>query len=256
MTDPPIGEDHHRVVETYDFEFYRHLFAYETIAARLPAGARVLEVGCGAGYGAAHLAASGADVVATDFSAEAVEYARHRYPAVRFEQASATALRFPDASFDAVVSCQVIEHIDDDVAYARALARVLRRGGAVYVTTPNRRTRLLPFQRPWNAYHVREYDARGLHAVLTRAFDDVTIHGIATTPPLMAKELRRTRRNMLKALVPARAKAVLARRRRSRVTPATPVPSLGAGLDAFHVTGDTRRCLDLFAISRAPRPAR
>jgi SAM-dependent methyltransferase len=265
MTLPPVGDDHCRVTPPAaadaggGFEFARHLFAYAEAARRIAPSARVLEVGCGAGYGAAHLAGSVAELVATDFSDDAVAHARAAHPSVRFVRAGALDLPFDAHSFDAIVSFQVIEHIEDDRRYARELARVLRPGGALYLTTPNRLTRLLPLQRPWNPYHVREYDAAGLGRVLRVAFADVTIAGVTARPELVAREIRRGRRNAVSALaapildLPGVRGAL--RRLRPRAAATAPPTEASAApparLEDLWLTKATDACLDIFAVARA-----
>src|SRR5437764_8480034 len=77
-----------------------HLARY-TFAARLARGKRVLDAGCGAGYGSAELAHSAQSVVGIDSAIEAVGFARENYrlPNLQFEQASCTALPHRDSSF-------------------------------------------------------------------------------------------------------------------------------------------------------------
>jgi len=50
----------------------------------------------------------------------------------------ASRLSFADESFDGVISIQVIEHVEDDVGFIRESLRVLKRGGTLFYTTPNR----------------------------------------------------------------------------------------------------------------------
>ena len=74
-----------------------HLARY-AFAVRLARGKRVLDAGCGAGYGAEELSHLAESVVGLDVAAEAIEFAQANYrrPNLRFEQASCTAMPFAD----------------------------------------------------------------------------------------------------------------------------------------------------------------
>ena len=116
-----------------------HLARY-AFAARLARGKRVLDAGCGAGYGAAELAKSALSVVGADIAAEAVDFARahYRLPYLAFEQASCNALPHPDAAFDLVVAFEVIEHLPDWRDFLQEVRRVLAPTGQFIVSTPNK----------------------------------------------------------------------------------------------------------------------
>lgn len=116
-----------------------HLSRY-AFAARLARRKRVLDVGCGAGYGSAELANTATTVTGIDIGADAVAYASEHYsrPNLDFQQAGAAALPFPDACFDLVVAFEVIEHLSDWEQLIAEARRVLSPGGQFVVSTPNK----------------------------------------------------------------------------------------------------------------------
>jgi SAM-dependent methyltransferase len=101
--------------------------------AGVGAGQRVLDVGSGPGALTTELVGRlGADAVAAvDPSAPFVEAARARHPGVVVEQASADALPFEDASFDATLAQLVVHFMPDPVAGLAEMRRVTRPGGVV-----------------------------------------------------------------------------------------------------------------------------
>jgi len=114
-------------------------------AGRDLSGRRVLEIGCGRGGFACWLASrtdGPAEVVAADFAESAVTkgeaFARSRgLDKIKWEVHDIQAIAHPDASFDTVVSCETVEHVPDPRGAIQELARVLRPGGRLFLTTPN-----------------------------------------------------------------------------------------------------------------------
>ena len=85
----------------------------DELAARLPDGARVLDLGCGDGAKTARLA-DRFDVVGVDVSERQLDLARANAPGATFVHADLTELRFPDATFDAVTALYSIMHAPRD----------------------------------------------------------------------------------------------------------------------------------------------
>jgi SAM-dependent methyltransferase len=106
--------------------------------------------------------------VGVDLDEGVVAHAGRHYPRARFEKADLLALPFDDASFDAVVSFQVIEHVSAPREFLAECARVLRPGGRLILSTPNR----LTFSRDGvcNPFHVYEFTARDLRGLVERSF--------------------------------------------------------------------------------------
>ncbi|MFM7685713.1 MAG: class I SAM-dependent methyltransferase [Actinomycetota bacterium] len=111
-------------------------------------GDMVLDAGAGFGRHAFELARLGANVVALDYAADEVMATRGTFgamveageiPVQRYVaalQGDATRLPFDDASFDRVITSEVLEHIQNDVSAISELVRVLRPGGTFACTVP------------------------------------------------------------------------------------------------------------------------
>jgi SAM-dependent methyltransferase len=110
------------------------LFGAALDAARVTAGTRLLDAGCGAGLLALLASLRGAQVTALDASPALVAIARQRLPAADVREGDLEALPFADASFDAVIAVNSIFYAADMAAAMRELARVARPGGRVVIT--------------------------------------------------------------------------------------------------------------------------
>ena len=123
-----------------DTDLWNEHFARYAFAARLARGKRVLDLGCGTGYGAAELAKQALSVTGLDLSADAVAYAREHFPAagLEFVEGSATTVNLPDQSFELIVAFEVIEHLKDWRHLLEHARRLLTPGGQFVVSTPNK----------------------------------------------------------------------------------------------------------------------
>lgn len=99
---------------------------------------RVLDIGCGEGQISRLLAGGGAAVIGADPTWNQVRVARERGGGAQFLRATADALPFPEACFDAAVACLVFEHIDAVDAALLEVARILAPGGrfALFLNHP------------------------------------------------------------------------------------------------------------------------
>ena len=158
-----------------NFVFQRSLLAYYR-AAELVKG-DILEVGTGMGYGVEIIAPKATRYITIDkqlpespLQFENVEYYEMEVPPIGFE----------NISFDAVVSFQVIEHIEKDIEFVREVARVLRPGGKFVISTPN-----APMSLTRNPWHVREYNADELRNLLECNFSKVEAYGVVGNEKVM-----------------------------------------------------------------------
>jgi ubiquinone/menaquinone biosynthesis C-methylase UbiE len=102
-------------------------------------GRRILNVGCGTGGFNLVAEAVGARVVGVDADAEAIAICalKREKGGGAFVRAAAERLPFPDASFDVVYCFSAIEHVESVEESVAEMVRVTRRGGLIYVHTPN-----------------------------------------------------------------------------------------------------------------------
>jgi SAM-dependent methyltransferase len=154
-----------------------HLARY-TFAARLARGKRVLDAGCGAGYGSAELAHAALNVTGIDCALEAVRFARanYRLPNLQFEQATCTSLPHGDSVFDLVVAFEVIEHLEKWRDFLLEVRRVMAPNGQFIVSTPNK----LYYNegrgaQGANPFHVHEFDFDEFRTELKSIFPHVSM---------------------------------------------------------------------------------
>jgi SAM-dependent methyltransferase len=161
--------------------FQHHLARYQFALGQLVGDERILDAGCGTGYGSSLLGQKASSVVGVDYSPLAVGYATERYagPGVSFAAMDCQHLGFPSARFDAVVCFEVFEHMVNPEAFLNEIVRVLAPGGRLILSTPNRVTADLHMRSigQRNEFHVNMMDAPGLRKVLSRHFGRIELYG-------------------------------------------------------------------------------
>ena len=175
MTDPTDlgGHDWGSAPDLYGPRHdYRESLVLRELLPATP-GPRILNAGAGAGSLTLRLAALGLRTTSIDASPELCAHTRRllaeRHPDGRHlvRVGDVARLGLSDASFDAVIAAEVLEHVDDDAAALAELFRVLRPGGVLIVTVP-----LDPFRYDWVdlwAGHRRRYTREGLAERLVAA---------------------------------------------------------------------------------------
>jgi SAM-dependent methyltransferase len=157
-----------------DADLFNEHFARYQLAARWSANRRVLDAGCGTGYGSAELARVADSVTAIDFSEEAVSYAREHFQASNLEYRMGDCLSLPDGPFDLIVAFEVIEHLGLWREFLLEAKRTLAPGGMFLVSTPNK----LYYaesrgESGENPFHVHEFEYAEFRTALQQVFPHV-----------------------------------------------------------------------------------
>lgn len=154
--------------------FQRYRFAGQFVSGR-----RVLDAGCGVGYGSKMLAEFGAmEVVAVDIAEEALSIARRSFthPAVHYVQDDLESLATQNSRFDVIVALESFEHLQRPGDFLRRAAELLCPSGVLICSTP-RGAGANSSHKPENRYHVAEYTSAEFAALLAMNFSDTRIFG-------------------------------------------------------------------------------
>lgn len=132
-----IADDFDAIMDHYDLGRRLEVVFDDLLAGTGLAGRRVLDAGCGTGFFSARARDAGAGVVSLDIGTNLLRVARKK-GLTRLVAADLLAAPFPDGTFDVVVSSECIEHTPSPPQAVAELARVLKPGGVLALTCPNR----------------------------------------------------------------------------------------------------------------------
>ncbi len=144
---------------------------------------RVVDGACGSGYGSAMLASARArSVLGLDIADDGLREATETYdaPNLSFRKCDLSTLDVAASSCDVFISFETIGHVPDDGAFLNGIRRALVPDGVFLCSTPNRPitnpgTSIV--DRPYNRFHLREYDRHELAERLRAHFAAVDILG-------------------------------------------------------------------------------
>ena len=157
---------------------YEHTHRYSLVAPLLT-GKRVLDFGSGEGYGTAILAVHANTVVGVDIDEAAVTHAQQTHanePNLDYRKIDEGRLPFSDDEFDCVVCFEVIEHLAAPQNLLPELARILKPGGTLFISTPNKH--LYSDTRNYaNEYHLHEFYMDEFREFLKTEFESVVFFG-------------------------------------------------------------------------------
>ncbi len=118
----------------------------------------ILDIGCGSGHGSSLLAKKFKKVYGVDVAEDAIAYAKKNWATLNaeFMVGSGTAIPFADKTFDAVAAFEVFEHIEKWGLFLQEIKRVLKPGGKLYMSTPNKDIYSPGTKKPINPHHFFE----------------------------------------------------------------------------------------------------
>jgi 2-polyprenyl-3-methyl-5-hydroxy-6-metoxy-1,4-benzoquinol methylase len=141
-------------------------------------GDRILDAGSGEGVGSLYCSRRGAIVYALEYDSAGCQLGKEIAlreglfgRRVLFLRGDVYATAFPDATFDGIISLEVIEHMKEVDTYLRELRRVLKPSGTLVISTPL----ALSNGQLQDPYHFREFTAESLHAALSEMFSRVVV---------------------------------------------------------------------------------
>lgn len=179
-------------------ELYLHLMHIATYeyAKNFVKNKKVLDFGCGSGYGTHMLSENTESIIGVDISNEAIEYAKKEYRSSNLSFMTISELE--NEKFDIITSFQVIEHVPNDREYTANLKKMLNPGGILIISTPDKKHRLFKYiQQPWNIFHLKEYTSESLHKTLLKQFKKVEILKIGSESDLVLEEIKRTKKQRI-----------------------------------------------------------
>ena len=157
--------------------YQEHLCRYN-YAKKYVQNKKVLDAGCGEGYGTDLLAGFAKDITGVDISDEAVQHALNKYKRsnLKYLRMDCTKLEFPEETFDAVISFEVIEHVNDFRPFLSGVKKVMKKDGLAIISSPNA---LYSIRRdlPKHPFHIKEFEPEEFRQELLKYFSDVKLFG-------------------------------------------------------------------------------
>jgi SAM-dependent methyltransferase len=183
------------------------------------AGGVILEIGCSGGYFLRDLTAArpSAEIIGSDYTLAALEHLGSRLDGVPLLQFDLTRCPLPDASVDAVVLLNVLEHIEQDAMALAQLYRILRPGGVMIAEVPAGASLYDAYDR--HLMHFRRYDMPQFLSLVTGSGFEVLAKshlGFCLFAPFwLTKKLNRLRPPPTEAKAEKRVEASMSATRRT-----------------------------------------
>jgi SAM-dependent methyltransferase len=235
----------------------RLFFAYHQ-ASQMTDG-KLLEIGVGVGRGLEVMLQNCEHYTGIDKNQTLIENLQTRFQQADFVTQNIPPFAgLPDNSFDWIISFQVIEHIQNDRLFVQEIHRVLKPGGKVILTTPNRKLSLT--RNPW---HIREYLPAELEKLLRNHFQQLDLQGVHGNEKVMAyyeenKKSVQKFKNLdvlnMEAWLPSAILKIpydfLNRRNRKKLLTQSGGLVAEINFDDYFLSRDVENCLDFFYIAQ------
>ena len=196
LADAPVQHERLSLTDNTLLSGYAENIQRNELALSYCRNKRVLDAGCGTGYGSHFLASHGAaSVFGVDISAEAIDEARQHYVLdnLRFEQRDVQALDDPalHGRFDVVVNFETLSHLREPEKFLGGALKALAPGGTLVVSTPNAQVVEMDADgKPNYRYQFKAYTPDDLQAFLKPHFREVTLYGHVLTHEGMLRKKR------------------------------------------------------------------
>ncbi len=152
----------------------RYEFAKKVMHSKKKKDAKILDLGCGTGYGSALLSENGA-VVGMDRNRKAIAYATKRYGRkAQFKLGNVEEFKIYLGLFDVISAFEIIEHLKNPRAFLKNACKSLRSNGIMILSTPNAVSHP---NTPKSPYHEKEYTKREFEKLLNSFFSHVEMYG-------------------------------------------------------------------------------
>lgn len=168
-------------------EFHNLYFAhhYWFVSKQIPKGSKVLDLGCGSGYGTWYLAHVGNHVLGIDVDAKTIDWAKKHFKNnnLSFKLYSPLNHNYGVSIYDSVVCFEVLEHVKEQQSLIQGIYRSLKPNSELIISTPNItktgvRTKLLEERKTtMNPGHVKEISIKEIEELLKQYFQHVELYG-------------------------------------------------------------------------------
>lgn len=150
-------------------DLYLLALARYQLAGKFAKDKTILDIGCGSGYGSQTLIDNGAKkVYGVDLAKDSIDYCKkhHSHRNLTFQQGDITQLVFKDNFFDLICVFETIEHVKDYQKAIQEIYRVLKPGGMLFISTPNKAVYSPDTKKPFYPFHYHEFYLKDLKNML------------------------------------------------------------------------------------------